>query len=65
MRKKITWKMVYSDFRLRFPNFKKQAIHWQPYDYMTIVLHLKDGGRCTYCYLDRKITFLKNERSDH
>lgn len=56
----ISWRTVYADFRSRFPNFKKHVIHWHPYDFLTIKLYLDDGTKCKYCYIDHKVTFLKD-----
>lgn len=59
MAKKITWQSVYDDFKKRYPNFKKQVMHWQPYDFLTIMLYLDDGNKCIYNYTDHRIVFVK------
>ena len=59
MSRKITWKNIYDDFQLRFPNFKKQVTYWQPYGYLTIKLYLKGEKACLYDYFNRKITFVE------
>lgn len=52
--KKVTWEMIYKDFRSRFPNLKNEVEYWKPHSYSTIELHIKDGRRLIYNY-DEKI----------
>lgn len=59
MKGKITWQSVYEDFRLRYPNLRKEVTYWRPYDYCTIELYFNDGKKGTYDYLTHKIQFLK------
>jgi hypothetical protein len=61
MAEKITWAKVYEDFKLKFPNLKKEVLHWHPYTYATVKLYFKDGRKATYNYDDRKFTYLKGE----
>ena len=59
MSKKITWDEVYKDFKSRHPNMRKEVVHWQPYDYATIVLYFADGSKGTYNFIERRVKLLK------
>ena len=59
MANKITWQSVFADFKSRFPNFKKQVVHWHPHDFLTIKLYLENGDKCIYNYADHRIVFIK------
>jgi hypothetical protein len=48
--KKITWEIIYKDFRRRHPTLKKEVTYWRPHDYATIMLYLKDGTKMLYNY---------------
>lgn len=52
MGNKITWEMIYSDFKKRHPHLKKQVTYWCPQDYLTIQIFLEDGMKMTYNYFD-------------
>ena len=58
MSKKITWDVVYKDFRLRHPNLSKAVTYWCPHDYVTIKLYFEDGRIGTYNYISRKFNFM-------
>ena len=62
MKTKITWEMVYKDFRSRFPNFKKHVIHWHPHNFLMIKLYLDDGKKCIYNYEEHRVTFIKDQK---
>lgn len=55
MSKKITWSMIYDDFKRRHPKLRKDVIHWCPFDYLTIELYFKDGRKGIYTYFDHKM----------
>lgn len=59
MSKKITWEVIYKDFRQRHPNMKKLVTYWRPYSYATIKLYFNDGMLAIYNYDNKKATFLK------
>lgn len=61
MRKKITWNMIYRDFKTRFSEMNKEVMHWCPYDFATIVLWMKDGRRALYNYDNQTVTFVSRE----
>ena len=56
MRKKITWRMVYTDFQRRYPDLRKAITYWRPYNYATILLYFKDGVKSTYNYDTKDLT---------
>lgn len=58
--KKITWANIYKEFRKRFPNLAKKAIHYEPNDFMKIVIFMSDGTKMTYDYLNNQLKFSKN-----
>lgn len=63
--RKITWKVIYEDFKQRYPNLKKEVTHWRPLEFATIELWLKDGDRMKYDYDMKKAEFIfMAERSD-
>lgn len=56
--RKVTWRMIFTEFKEKYPTLRKRVWHWCPYGYLTIVLHLDNGDRITYDYLNKKIDFL-------
>ena len=57
----ITWRMIYTDFKSRFPNLRKKAIWYGPHSYATIVISIKDdtGVRdITYNYDTKEVKFI-------
>lgn len=57
----VTWKMVYADFKSRFPKLRKKVIWYGPYSYATIVISIKDdtGIRdITYNYDTKETKFV-------
>lgn len=58
MRRKITWTMIYKDFKNHHPTFYKEAAYWRPHNYSTILIYLKDGKKITYNYDTKGIQFL-------
>ena len=47
---KITWKKVFEDFKERWPSLRRKVIHWQPYNYATIIIYFAEGERSLYNY---------------
>ena len=60
-KKKITWKVIFSDFKERRPKYADNAIWYRPYHFATILIYLDDGRMCTYNYDTKKISFLKDK----
>ena len=56
--RKITWKVIYEDFKQRYPNLKKEVTYWKPLEFATIELWLKDGDRMKYDYDMKKAEFI-------
>lgn len=46
----VTWKMVHTDFKTRYPVYYKRSIRWQPYSYATIIIYLPNNENLTYNY---------------
>lgn len=57
-KKKITWDVIYEDFKFRHPNLSKRVVHWHSHDYATILVYLEDGMRLTYNYDAKKAVIL-------
>lgn len=49
-KRKVTWSDIFDDFKIRHPNLKSKAIHYQPHDYLTIVIWFSDGMKMEYDY---------------
>ena len=63
---KLTFEMIYKDFRTRHPHMAKEVVHWRPNDYMEIRIFLDDGMILRYSYWDHKATICKeNWRRDN
>lgn len=58
---KITWEMIYKDFKQRHPNLSKEVRRWNPLNFATIELHLKDGTRMSYDYDLHQAKFIGKE----
>lgn len=50
MDKRITWSDIYKDFQQRYPRLSKIAVHYQPSDYLTILITFSDGLKMAYDY---------------
>ena len=59
--KKITWEVIYKDFRRRHPHLKKDVTYWRPHGYATIMLYLKDGRKMLYDYDSSRATFYHDD----
>ena len=64
MAKKITWNMIFADFKQRHPNLRKEVSYWCPRDYLIIELWLKDGRRMLYDYWNHKAEFIQKENDN-
>ena len=59
----VTWKMVYTDFKSRFPNLCKKVIWYEPHSYATIVITIIDDTDSytrdiTYNYDTKEVKFI-------
>lgn len=61
MSKKVTWKKIYEDFKMRHPRLHKSVVHWQPYTVAVIRLRFEDGKQGMYDYDTKIVKFLKGE----
>lgn len=61
MSNKLTFKEIYKNFKLVYPNLHKTVAHWRPYNYATIFVVFEDGRKATYNYDEGRLRFLKGE----
>lgn len=47
---KLTWKDVFDDFSIRFPNISKRALRWEPLDVEKIRIYFPNNVKATYDY---------------
>ena len=55
---KLTWKDVYSDFKVHHPKLAKTCLGFEPHSYATILLIFPERVRMTYDYDTKKLTKL-------
>lgn len=48
MKDKITWKMIYDEFKNTYPSKRKEAIHYEPFGVSEILIFMKDGSKYVY-----------------
>lgn len=58
---KLTWKRIYEDFKRRYPDFSKEAIYYEPYNYAEIKVWIKGGKKFIYNYDKGTGRFVKDE----
>lgn len=63
MSKKITWDVIFRDFKKNNPEYAKRVWHWRPHDYATIVLYLNNRNKATYNYDTKEIHLLQEKWS--
>ena len=54
---KITWQMIYKEFRFKHPRLRGEVLDWRPHGYLTISVTLKDGTKMIYDYLQKRCIF--------
>lgn len=59
VRRKITWRMIHTDFKKNFPNLSKHVVYWSPYDQDQIVVYLEEGSKLIYDYVLKTCAVLK------
>jgi hypothetical protein len=57
--KKVTWSDIYKQFRATHPRLKNEVINYRPYNFMTIILTLKDGSKMTYNGMTKECQFIE------
>ncbi|NBI91899.1 hypothetical protein D3Z45_15285 [Lachnospiraceae bacterium] len=58
MKKKNAWSEIYESFQSIYPNLKKGAVGYCPYDYMSILVYFPDGLRMVYNEAERRARFV-------
>ena len=58
---KITWDVIFKDYKDRHPRMKEKVLDFIPYSYATILLIFPDRVRMTYNYDTKKVTKLALE----
>lgn len=61
MSNKIPWSTLYSEFRKKFPNWRSQVVHWEPYDFMKILIECKNGKLLVYDHMTGVVKFVTKE----
>lgn len=55
---KITWEVIFKDFKNRNPRIAKKALGFQPYSYATIIISFPDRVKMIYNYDSKKYRVL-------
>lgn len=58
MSRKITWDMIYKDFRSRHPRLRKTVTGYYPYNFLKIEIRFADQAVMIYDYMEHKGTWL-------
>lgn len=58
VKRKVTWKDIFENFKMVYPNLSKGAKDFKPYNYMSIVVYLADGSRVVYDDLMKRARML-------
>lgn len=61
---KITWDVIYKDFRHNHPKLKQRVLGYESYDYATILLVFPDRIRMTYNYDTKELKILSDKQVD-
>lgn len=48
VKRKVTWKDIFDNFKAVYPRLSKAALDYRPYNYMSIVVYLEDGTKVMY-----------------
>lgn len=64
-RTKLTWRMIYTDFKRKHPRLSKMASCFCPYDYAEILVYFNDGSKMTYNYDTCRVNFKPVLRENH
>ena len=59
--KKITWEVIFQDFRLQHPKLATKVLKYDAYDYATILLVFHDGLRMIYNYDTKELKTVANK----
>ena len=58
--KKITWDVIYKDFKKQYPRMAKRAYGFEAYGYATILIKFYDNIFMTYNYDTKEILPIVN-----
>lgn len=62
MKDKITWKMIYDEFKNTYPSKRKEAIHYEPFGFAEILIFMKDGSKYVYNHQYRRLRCIRDPR---
>lgn len=62
MKDKITWKMIYDEFKNAYPSKRKEAIHYEPFGFAEILIFMKDGSKYVYNHQYRRFRCVQEAR---
>lgn len=64
--RKVTFDVIYADFRRRHPNLSREVVHWKPLNTLKIKIYMSDGMIIVYDYWTHRATICSaNWRRDH
>lgn len=63
MKDKITWKMIYDEFKGTYPSKRKEAIHYEPFGVAEILIFMKDGSKYVYNHQYRRLRCIQEARA--
>lgn len=63
MHNKITWKMIYDEFKDTYPSKRKEAIHYEPFGVAEILIFMKDGSKYVYNHQYHRLRCVQEARS--
>lgn len=55
----VTWKMIFNDFKERYPEIGGDTIYWCAYNYATIYIVTKGLKKFAYNYDTKEVKYLK------
>lgn len=62
MSNKITWKMVYDEFKNIYPSKRREAIHYEPFGPSEILIFMLDGSKYVYNQQFRRLRCVQEAR---
>lgn len=62
MSNKITWKMIYDEFKNIYPSKQLEAIHYEPFGPSEILIFMSDGSKYVYNQQYRKLRCVQEAR---
>lgn len=62
MQDKITWKMIYDEFKDTYPSKHKETIHYEPFGVAEILIFMKDGSKYVYNHQYHRLRCVQEPR---